>query len=48
MKTIGELQHEYLKRLLTGSSITIKQALYRIAVLDQYEAQRRLQLKGVS
>jgi hypothetical protein len=45
MKTIGELQHEYLERLLLRSPMTIKHTLYILAILNQYEVQRRSHLK---
>jgi hypothetical protein len=39
MKNIGELQHEFLTNLLKiNKHITVKQALHRCYVLNQYMA----------
>jgi len=47
MKTIGELQHEYLLSLLQcNKAMTIKQAQYRVSVLNQYRAGIYINLKG--
>jgi len=38
-KTIGELQHEYLTNLLLCNKVmTLKQASYRLSVLNEYQA----------
>jgi len=45
-KTIGELQHEYLKNLLSiNKSMTTKQSLNRVYTLNQYYATMYLNLK---
>jgi len=42
---IGALQHQYLTNLLSCSTFTIKEAQYRLSVLNTYVATYRLQLK---
>jgi hypothetical protein len=40
---IAKLQHEYLSNLIScNPKLTVKEALYRISLLNQYEARRRL------
>lgn len=41
--SIAELQHEYLGMLISCNKyMTVKQALYRLSVLNEYEAKRRI------
>ncbi len=42
---IGSLQYQYLTSLLSCSTLTIKEAQYRLSVLNTYVATYRLQLK---
>jgi len=45
-KSIGELQHEYLTNLLQiNKSMTIKQSLHRMQVLNTYVAGLYINLK---
>lgn len=46
-KTIGELQHEYLTNLLQcNKKMTIKQAQYRVSMINQHTAGLYINLKG--
>jgi len=43
--SIGSFQHQYLTSLLSCSTLTIKEAQYRLSVFNTYVATYRLQLK---
>jgi len=43
LATIAELQHEFLgKLILCNKKMAVKQALYRLRVLNEHEAKRRI------
>jgi hypothetical protein len=45
-KSIGELQHMYLSKLLQcNKTMTVSQAVYRLDVLNQYRAAMYINLK---
>lgn len=46
-KTIAELQHEYLTKLIACGGLTVGRASYRLSLFNDYRARLVLNGKGI-